>query len=207
MSTPAGSRRGFRWATAAVAVAALGMLAFHVHGLLRDRFPAIVLRAPAEPDPAPAWRDHPEYAEDPATGLRPRRGTEVELRVAPLGGGAATTVRRRIDRFGLVRADDLPERVTGPRILLLGDGQVMGQVTAEENVAHLVEAALRADRWPGAHVLNAGCEFTGLYQHVLRARQLAPQFAPHLIVAVVSTGDDLVALDDASLPHLTDVVV
>lgn len=109
--------------------------------------------------------------------------------------------------MGFIRSDDLPETLTGPRIVVLGDSHIMGVVATEDNVGPVLERLLRADSaTPDALVLNAGCSFYSLYQYVLRARTLVAKFTPSVLLVVVFLGNDFLDLERQLWPYLTDAL-
>lgn len=145
---------------------------------------------------------HPvELVRDEATGWRPRADQEVVL---------ANGERARTTGFGIWRDAPLTDRpLEGPRILWVGDELVCGAVSRDATAPAHVERGLRtrAARHPGeeldgAVVIDAACPGYSLFQLARRIESLVPAFDPHLVVAVVHGGNDLVELIDESRPHI-----
>lgn len=203
-------RRAMRRLLAVYWIVALVVAAASVRALLRrhsDR-PSVVSTG-SSGDDLPSARGE-LYAIDPIVGVRPRRSLEIRfvihpLHVAPTGGGR-DKVTRRTDNLSLVRRDDVVELASGPRVLLVGDSHMMGVVSNEDNAADLLESRLHSDGFGGAAVYNGSCGFYSLYQDVLRMRTLRDALRPDLFLLVVFLGNDLIELEDLSVPHLDDAL-
>jgi hypothetical protein len=163
---------------------------------------------PADGD---AWNRRPDLVEDSRTGHRPRRAHAESFEAAPLGDPSSRTkTTRTTDAHGLVRANELPADVQGPRVLVLGDDLTMGHVEPQSNWTQLIEAGLRragtrgAPPFPTATVLNAGCDEYSLVHYALRGPELVARYQPAVVVVALATGDDVTGLDDRSLPHSDD---
>lgn len=196
-----------RWIVRSLLVlASVGLAA-----LVWNRGSRVVLAAP------PTWllphedaqvpvEGRPGCVLDPVVGLRNQRDYVVRMTTHPLfEPDAARTFEHRTDLHGFVRDEPLPEPLTSPRVLLLGDSHMWGVVPAEENAANLLERALRGDpALRGALVLNAASSYYSLYQYALRARTLAAPIQPDVVVAVVFAGNDFYDLMDSGRPHLDE---
>lgn len=149
------------------------------------------------------WRGQEAFVEDAEVGLRPRSSAEIRFAQSAIGATVADEIVKHRDANAFLRATPLPERPEHPRVLLLGDSHVDGAVSTEDNVGTLLERSCRANGAP-CHVLNAACGHYSLWQYVLRATQLVPRWSPRAIVVVVFLGNDLLDLDNPTMPHLDD---
>lgn len=169
-------------------------------------FVAAEPRASVEVRPGAEATSQPQalFVGDAAIGSRPRRCIVVRSKIGPLFGEDIVATRHQ-NNLSLIREDDLPAQLGGPRVLLHGDSHMMGVVSTADNAASLLEGMLR-DR-PGldeALVLNAACYGYTLYQYVLRHRTLRARLQPDLIVVVVFLGNDFLGLENTRIPHLDD---
>lgn len=157
--------------------------------------------------PEEAWGGTTHLVADARAGHRMRKSHVDRVVVAPLGDpDAIRDVDRHTNAQGLVRSDDLGATIPGPRVLVLGDDQTTGAVEPGELWTARLEATLRArgGRLDDTTVLNAACDRYGLAHYVLRGPELVERYAPRVVVLALSTGDDVVALDDQRYPHLDD---
>jgi hypothetical protein len=199
--------RGRRGLLAALVAAMLALLALRIEAAIEDPAAPITVDLGFTGLAEAAWNRSEHLVVDGRAGHRPRRSFAQPLRVAPLGAPqAAASVTRSTEVQGLVGDEDLPATIPGPRILVLGDDQTMGSVPAAANWTARLEALLQAadPRLRTARVLNAGCDEDGLVHYALRGPPLIARYAPRLVLVAVSSGDDLVALDDRRLPHVDD---
>ncbi len=160
----------------------------------------IPVRASEPEHPLP---EAPHLVRDGPAGHRPRANYRARFRSAVLGSETEYEVIRRQGRLGLIRPEALADELPAPRILMVGDLELMGVVSAEHNLSHLIETRLR--QVPGlatSLVLNAGCAGYGPYQDALRAASLAPLLQPQVLVALISMGNDFLDLEDRRRPHL-----
>jgi len=191
---------------------ALGAAAIVLHSAVRrspsDAPPSAnrwreILANVRDGDPHPL-RDPERYVWDEACLLRPRADVHINLRIGRIGGGPEVPYAVRHVQWGVVRPEPLPEPITAPTILLVGDSHAYGFCDVHDNGATLLEKSLRNNGFPSAVVVNGSCPYYGLYQVAQRMRSLARRVAPRVCVAVVFAGNDFVELEDPGRPHLDD---
>jgi hypothetical protein len=154
-------------------------------------------------DPHPI-RNPAQYVWDSACLLRPRADVSVDLRIGPVGGGEEIPYTVRHVQWGLIRPEPLPDPLTQPAVLLVGDSHMYGFCDVRHNAATLLEETLRASSHPRAIVANGSCPYYSLYQIAERMRTLSPRIMPNVSIAVVFVGNDLIELEDTGRPHLAD---
>lgn len=201
------SGRGFKpilWVLGVLITLVLGLRTWQI---LDARPKTITLPATSQSEDVPLLQK-PHLSLDPVIGHRPRENYAMQLQAGVLGTAQTYGFMRKQDRFGLISADPLPSELTPPRILIVGDLNLMGLVPAEDNLSSLIQRALRGqEELETAVVLNAGCEGYSLYQSARRAASLAATLQPQLLVAVISTGDDFLELQDQKRPHVDDILL
>lgn len=196
------------WTLSVAATAVALITAWIVWGYVRPWRPSQTIHVSLDQSPEAKVPGRGElFAIDPIAGLRSARNVEAELSMAGMNAPTAERVKRRSNNMGFIRSDDLPESLTEPRIIVLGDSHTMGVVGTEDNVGPVLERLLRMDNaTPDALVLNAGCAFYSLYQYALRARTLVPEFTPRVLLVVVFIGNDFLDLERQVWPYLTDTL-
>lgn len=167
---------------------------------------SVTVRVVPGTDPEPNWGKHDALTPDPVAGFRPKRSIELEFPMAALDDSARLTIHKRRGAHGFLRRTDLPDELTGPRVLALGDSHLDGVVPTEDNLTALLEDALRDDPGGEHWVLNAGCGLYSLYQYALRSRTLVPRYRPDVVLVVVFCGNDFGELDNVRFPHLDDAL-
>lgn len=161
-----------------------------------------------EHDPAAAdevtWDGQDQYVVDPVAGLRCRRSSTVRhpMTGCDLSDPQVEIVKRR-DAHGFLRDGELPASLDRPTVLVVGDSHVDGVVSTPDNVSSRLETVSVATAEP-YYCLNAACGYYSLWQHVLRARDLLPEWKPRVVVVVVFLGNDFLELDNPKVPHLDD---
>ncbi|MFO1051670.1 MAG: hypothetical protein U1F36_05615 [Planctomycetota bacterium] len=196
-------RRRILWFAAVIAITAL--LARYAQVAARRLVDRWEVPASAFLGDETPYGDSARLVLDPHAGFRLRRHAEGAERSAPLGRPTEmTTTTWHGDAQGLMRSGDALQLVDGPRILLCGDEQVFAGVDESARVATLLQDALRAegDRLAHATVIDASCPRSSLLHRTLRLPDLVKLYRPHVVILVVSTGDDLVAFVDRSSPWL-----
>ncbi len=151
------------------------------------------------------WDGKEALVVDPVAGFRPRRSSTQRMPMAALDGVAPEEIVKRRDAHGFLRDDELPATLDRPAVLVVGDSHVDGVVSTAENFTSLLEARF-AGSGEACRVLNAGCGLYGLWQSVLRARDLLPRWRPKLVVVVVFLGNDFLDLENPTGPHLDDAL-
>lgn len=158
-----------------------------------------------KPDAAPetTWNGQESYVVDPVAGLRVRRSSTFQMPMVALDNSDVQQVVKRRDAHGFLRNGELPASTSRPAVLVIGDSHVDGVVSTEDNFTTLLEQASERSATP-FYCLNAGCGYYSLWQHVLRACDLMPQYRPRVVVLVVFLGNDFLDLDNPTVPHLDD---
>lgn len=151
----------------------------------------------------PTWGGDPALVVDEVAGFRPRRKTIVRLPMLAVDQTDRREYVKHRNGEGFLRRDELPSPLDRPAVLMVGDSHLDGVVGTEDNVATQLEEALGAAGAP-SYVLNAGCGFYSLWQHVLRARDLMQRYRPRVVVVVVFLGNDFLDLENVTFPHLDD---
>lgn len=169
-------------------------------GAARDRSPQT-----HEGDAHAGWNTK-FYVADSACLMRPRAGVTETLRVGPIGDGDPVPYRIRQVQWGVIRPEPLPEPLTAPAVLMVGDSHLYGFCDVRENASTLLETRIRRRGWPEAIVANGSCPYYSLFQVAERMRTLAPHLAPRVCIAVVFVGNDFVELEDRGRPHLDDAL-
>ncbi len=151
------------------------------------------------------WRGQDAYVVDPVAGLRPRRSATIAHPMTGLDLSDPQQIEKRRDAHAFLRADPLPTPLDRPAALFVGDSHLDGVVSTADNATTLLERGSEAAGAP-CYCLNAGCGLYSLWQSVLRARDLLPQWRPRAVVVVVFLGNDFLDLDDPTVPHLDDAL-
>lgn len=156
--------------------------------------------------------DGVDYPDDAGKGIvfdrdayvRPRENTVKDFRSHSIDDDRRIDYQVRHVQRGIIRHEPLDLESRSPRILLIGDSQMYGYAHMQDHLYYLLESGLQKSGWPEAIVVNASCPYYGLYQYVLRARSIADEVKPDLLLAVVFTGNDVLELEDVNRPHLDD---
>lgn len=196
------SRLPARLIAATVATLVATAIAYAVWHLIH-RASSMTIEVDPGTEPEELWDGQEFLVADPVAGFRPRRSCTQTHPMAALDKTTPDEIVKRRDAHGFLRDIALPATLTEPRVLVLGDSHVDGVVNTADNFASLLEARATTDGVPTWY-LNAGCALYGLWQDVLRARDLLPRFEPRLVVIVVFLGNDFIDLENPRVPHLDD---
>jgi hypothetical protein len=170
--------------------------------------PQTITLPPASSQEETSLLNRKHLTADALIGHRPRENYPMQIQAGSLEDSELRELSRPQDRFGLISATPLPQDLTPPRILMVGDGNLMGRVSATENLSTQLQASLREQsEFAACFVLNAGCEDYSLYQSARRAVSLMDLLEPQLLVAFVSAGDDFLELQDKKRPHVDDILL
>ncbi len=173
---PADSKLAAKLILTICASALAAIPAYFVWQATQPKMSTATLTIDTDTAPEASWNGSKTYVVDAVSGFRPARSTTIRLKMAALDGKSPQDIAKRRNSQGLLREDDLPTKLLGPRVIVLGDSHVDGIVNTADNFTSLVEARLRASENKAIWILNAGCGLYSLYQYALRASTVVPEF-------------------------------